>query len=122
MAWYSYVVIIPFVLFLGVIVTAAFNKRWSTALMMLYICVLLVITIAGIGWFLFTIVISGPSRAGRVSCWIIGRGGHDRLSFTWGRATATEIVAASHLPERRASTLRGLAVGQGDHLWYLGLF
>jgi len=52
MAWWHGFLFIPFVLYIGVIVTA-FNERWSAALMMLYMGSLLVIALVSIGWFLF---------------------------------------------------------------------
>jgi hypothetical protein len=58
MTWHSFL-LIPFVLYIGAIVTA-FNDRWSTALMMLYQGSLFIIVLAGMGWFLFMFVTGDP--------------------------------------------------------------
>jgi hypothetical protein len=56
MAWWY----IPLALYIGAIIVAAFNKRWSTALLMLYLGSLLAITFAIMGWFLFALVAEHP--------------------------------------------------------------
>jgi hypothetical protein len=58
MTWHIFL-LIPFVLYIGSIVTA-FNDRWSTALMMLYLGSIFVIALEGLGWFVFMLVASDP--------------------------------------------------------------
>lgn len=61
MAWHSYYFVYILIgCYLGAIVTAAFNEKLSTALMMLYLGGLFVVVIGGMAWFAFMFVASDP--------------------------------------------------------------
>jgi hypothetical protein len=61
MAWHNYYFILILIgLYLGAIVTAAFNEKLSTTLMMVYLGGLFVVVLATMAWFAFMLVVSDP--------------------------------------------------------------
>ena len=59
MTWHIFL-LIPFVLYIGVIVAAFFNEGWSASLMGLYFGSLGVIMLVCVGLFMVMVVISDP--------------------------------------------------------------